>query len=253
MRILRRRLAFLARPTPEGVVAIGGTPDPRTLLSAYSRGIFPWPHEGYPLLWFSPDPRHVIVPAEAHISRSLRKTLRRGVFEVTADRAFRQVIRRCSEKDRPGQDGTWINDEMVAGYVALHGQGFAHSIEAWQDGRLAGGLYGLSLGGVFFGESMFADVTDASKVCLATLIAHLLRWDFELLDCQSHTEHLETFGAVPWPRRLFLAELEEALQAPTRAGTWTLELTAAEAAAVLAERTAAEGEATAAPKADRPQ
>lgn len=230
MRILRRRLAFLARPTSEGVVAIGGSPDPEMLLFAYSRGIFPWPHEGYPLLWFSPDPRFVLVPRQAHLSRSLRKEMRRGTFAVTADRVFPEVMRRCSEKERPGQDGTWITPEMLDGYAELHEQGYAHSIEAWQDGRLAGGLYGVSLGRVFYGESMFADVANASKVCLATLIGNLVHWDFALLDCQSHTDHLETFGAEPWPRRRFLTRLEKALEAPSRTGKWELELGPAEAA-----------------------
>jgi leucyl/phenylalanyl-tRNA--protein transferase len=233
MKILRRRLAFLARPTREGVVAIGGSPDPEMLLFAYSRGIFPWPHDDYPLLWFSPDPRFVLVPHEAHLSRSLRKEMRRGRFEVTADRDFAAVIRRCSEKERPGQDGTWITAEMLDGYQELHKRGYAHSIEARQDGRLVGGLYGISLGRVFYGESMFADVANASKVCLATLIGNLVHWDFELLDCQSHTDHLETFGAAPWRRRRFLFALEKALKAPPRIGKWDLDLDPAEAAALF--------------------
>lgn len=233
MRISRHRLAFLTAATPEGIVAVGGSPTPEMLKFAYSRGIFPWPHEGHPLLWFCPDPRFVLVPEEAHVPRSLRKQMRRGAFEVRADTAFGDVIRRCSRKERPGQDGTWITREMVKGYTALHREGYAHSIEAWQDGRLAGGLYGISLGGTFFGESMFADAPDASKVCLATLLAHLVHWGFALLDCQSHTSHLATFGAVEWPRRRFLAVLEESLRAPTRVGPWQLELGPAEAAAVL--------------------
>ncbi len=201
---------------------------------AYGHGIFPWPHDGYPLLWFCPDPRFVLIPREAHLPRSLRKTMRRGLYEVRADTAFAEVIRRCSAKERPDQDGTWITGEMVAGYIALHGEGLAHSIEAWRDGRLVGGLYGISLGGVFFGESMFADAPDASKVALATLLGNLVRWDFALLDCQSYTEHLATFGAEKWPRRLFLEELEEALRAPTRAGPWTLEVGPQEAAGMFA-------------------
>jgi leucyl/phenylalanyl-tRNA--protein transferase len=197
---------------------------------AYGHGIFPWPHEGYPLLWFCPDPRFVLVPREAHLPRSLRKTMRRGLYEVRADTAFADVIRRCSSKERPRQDGTWITEEMIEGYVALHGEGLAHSIEAWQGDRLAGGLYGISLGGVFFGESMFADAPDASKVALGTLLGNLVRWDFALLDCQSYTEHLSSFGAVRWPRRLFLKELEKALRASTRSGCWTLEVGPGEAA-----------------------
>jgi leucyl/phenylalanyl-tRNA--protein transferase len=231
----RRRVLF---PPPEtansdGVLAIGGRPDPETLLTAYSQGIFPWPHEGYPLLWFCPDPRFVLVPEQAHVSRSLRKAMRRGGWEVRADTAFRQVIGRCSAKDRPGQDGTWITAEMIRGYTALHEQGLAHSIEAWKDGALVGGLYGISLGGVFFGESMFADVPDASKVAFATLLANLIRWGFPLVDCQSYTEHLASFGAEEWPRWRFLSDLEQALRLPTRAGRWTLDLSPEEAAASL--------------------
>lgn len=218
------------RTTPEGVIAIGGKPEPNLLLNAYSRGIFPWPHQGFPLLWFCPDPRFVLVPAEAHVGRSLRKVMRRGVFEVRADTVFREVMRGCARKKRPGQRGTWINRDMIRGFTALHEQGFAHSIETWQDGRLVGGLYGLSLGAVFYGESMFAEVPDASKVAFATLLGNLIRWDFQLLDCQSYTDHLASFGAEEWPRDEFLAALEDALQAPTRMGPWHLELGPAEAA-----------------------
>jgi leucyl/phenylalanyl-tRNA--protein transferase len=221
------------RATPEGVLAIGGKPEPDLLLAAYSRGIFPWPHQGLPLLWFCPDPRFVLVPAEAHVGRSLRKTMRRGIFEVRADTAFREVMRACARRKRPGQRGTWINRDMIRGYTALHKQGYAHSIEAWQDGRLVGGLYGISLGAVFYGESMFAEVPDASKVAFATLLGNLIRWDFQLLDCQSYTDHLAYFGAEEWPRDEFLAALEEALQAPTRMGPWILELGPTEAEAEL--------------------
>jgi len=203
---------------------------------AYGHGIFPWPHEGYPLLWFCPDPRFVLPPREAHLPRSLRKRMRRGLYEVRADTAFADVIRRCSAKERPDQDGTWITGEMIEGYVALHGEGLAHSIETWQDGRLVGGLYGISLGAVFFGESMFADAPDASKVALATLLGNLVRWDFALLDCQSYTEHLAAFGAVSWPRRLFLAELAEGLRTPTRARRWILEVGPEEAAGMFGGR-----------------
>jgi leucyl/phenylalanyl-tRNA---protein transferase len=228
---LSRRFLFppASWASPDGVIAVGGTPDPETLKVAYGRGIFPWPHEGVPLLWFCPDPRFVLPPKEAHVSRSLRKEMRRGAFEVRADTAFRDVIRACAAKPRPGQNGTWITEEMIAGYTTLHEEGIAHSIEAWQDGRLAGGVYGLSLGAVFFGESMFAEVPNASKVAFATLLANLVRWDFALVDCQSYTPHLASFGAVEWPRPRFLAVLKRALRAPTRTGRWTLELGPAEA------------------------
>ncbi|MDP9122623.1 MAG: leucyl/phenylalanyl-tRNA--protein transferase [Acidobacteriota bacterium] len=223
------------RSSPE-VVAYGGRADPESLKAAYLQGIFPWPHEGWPLLWFCPDPRFVLVPEAAHLSRSLRKRMRQGAFEVRADTACPEVIRRCSGQPRPGQAGTWITPGMVAGYSALHEEGLVHSIEAWADGQLVGGLYGVSLGGVFFGESMFADAPDASKVCLATLVGNLLRWGFPLIDCQSHTEHLASFGAVHWPREIFLARLRRALRMPTRAGRWTLEADPAEVAAGWRDR-----------------
>ena len=219
--------------TEEGVVALGGRPDAETLKDAYSHGIFPWPHDNLPLLWFSPDPRFVLVPEEAHVPRSLRKRMRRGDLEVRADTAFSEVIRRCSRAPRPGQDGTWITDAMMAGYTALHAEGLAHSIETWQDGVLVGGLYGVSLGGIFFGESMYAEAPDASKVAFATLLANLISWRFQLVDCQSWTEHLERFGAVEWPRPRFLAVLKRALRQPTRQGPWTLEVGPAEAAEKL--------------------
>lgn len=232
-----RRIFFppVSWASPDGIIAIGGTPDPETLKEAYSRGIFPWPHEGWPLLWFCPDPRFVLVPGEAHISRSLRKEMRRGAWEVRADTAFAGVMRRCGEKPRRGQDGTWITREMIEGYTALHEEGLAHSIEAWKDGRLAGGLYGVSLGGIFFGESMVADEPDASKVAFATLLANLIRWNFTLVDCQSYTEHLARFGAVEWPRARFLKVLKKALREPTRRGRWVLEVGPEEAAEVLQE------------------
>ncbi|HZF13753.1 MAG TPA: leucyl/phenylalanyl-tRNA--protein transferase [Thermoanaerobaculia bacterium] len=232
MGLLRRRAVVFPPPTSaneEGVLAIGGRPDPETLLTAYRQGIFPWPHEGYPLLWFCPDPRFVLLPGEAHLPRSLRKVMRQGTFEVRADTAFERVMRGCAQANRPEQDGTWITPPMLAGYTALHRRGLAHSIETWQGGRLVGGLYGLSLGAVFFGESMYADVPDASKVAFATLLANLLAWRFELVDCQSYTEHLARFGAVDWPRSRFLRVLKKALQAPTRQGPWELPVGPAEA------------------------
>ncbi len=227
-----RRFIFppVSWASPDGVIAIGGRPDPETLKTAYSRGIFPWPHPGVPMLWFCPDPRFVLRPEEAHVSRSLRKAMRRGDFAIRADTAFGEVIRACAAKPRPGQDGTWITDEMIDGYTALHEEGLAHSVEAWQDGRLAGGFYGISMGGVFFGESMFADVPNASKVAFATLLANLVRWRFTLVDCQSYTDHLAGFGAVEWRRARFLAALKRALRQPTRVGRWTLEVGPAEAA-----------------------
>ncbi len=231
----RRRSIFppVSWATEDGVVALGGRPDAATLKDAYSRGIFPWPHENLPLLWFCPDPRFVLVPEEAHLSRSLRKRMRRGDYEVRADTAFAAVIDACAGKPRPGQDGTWITDEMREGYMALHAEGLAHSIEAWQDGALVGGLYGVSLGGIFFGESMYADAPDASKVAFAALLANLVRWRFQLVDCQSWTGHLERFGAEEWPRARFLAVLRRALRLPTRQGPWTLGVDPVEAQAIF--------------------
>ena len=231
----RRRILFppVSWASPEGVIAVGGEPDAETLKAAYARGIFPWPHEGVPLLWFSPDPRFVLVPEEAHVARSLSREMRRGTFGVRADTAFPEVIRGCSARPRPGQDGTWITAAMIAGYTALHEEGLAHSIEAWRGGRLVGGLYGIALGGVFFGESMFALEPNASKVAFATLLANLIRWGFALVDCQAYTDHLASFGAVEVPRTRFLAALKRALRAPTRPGPWELEVGPAEAAAAF--------------------
>lgn len=222
------------RASREGVVAIGGDARPERLLLAYGQGIFPWPADGMPLLWFSPDPRFVLIPREAHVGRTLRKRVRRGDFEVRFDTNFRAVIEACAEAPRPGQDGTWITDSLVAGYCALHERGFAHSIEAWRDGRLVGGLYGVSLGRAFFGESMFAREDDASKVAFAVLLAHLVRWDFHFIDCQVRTEHLERFGAVDWPRTRFLRLLRHALTLETRVGPWTTQLAPDDALALLA-------------------
>jgi leucyl/phenylalanyl-tRNA--protein transferase len=204
----------------DGLLAIGGDLGADRLLAAYAQGIFPWPHEGLPLMWFSPDPRAVLVPRQLRISRSLRARLRRGEYEVRFDSAFRQVMEGCANAPRPGQDGTWITRGMIEAYVALHEQGLAHSVEAWKDGELVGGLYGVSLGAAFFGESMFARATDASKVAFATLAARVDCWGFRFVDCQMSTPHLLRLGAVVWPRRRYLAVLDEALAHPTRQGRW---------------------------------
>jgi len=238
----RNRILFppVSWTSKDGVIAVGGKPEPDTLLEAYARGIFPWPHAGMPLLWFCPNPRFVLVPTEAHIARSLRKTMRRGGWEVRADTAFADVMRACATTPRGGQDGTWITADMVAGYTALHARGVAHSIETWRGGRLVGGLYGVSLGGMFFGESMFAVIPDASKIAFATLLANLVRWDFQLVDCQNRTDHLTRFGAVDWPRPRFLATLERSLAAPTLHGPWSLDVGPGEAVDVLAGSSSAE-------------
>jgi len=208
----------------EGVVAVGGDFRAERLLLAYAQGIFPWPTEGMPLLWFSPNPRFVLYPNEAHVPRSLKKAIKRGGFEVRVDTAFAAVIDGCAAAPREGQRGTWITPELRAGYLELHRLGYAHSIECWIDGALVGGLYGVSLGRVFFGESMFATAPDASKIAFTTLLGNLAHWGFALVDCQVYTEHLDRFGAVEIPRREFLSELHVALGEPTRQGIWTFPL-----------------------------
>jgi leucyl/phenylalanyl-tRNA---protein transferase len=217
----------------DGVLAVGGSPTVSALMDAYQHGIFPWPMEGLPLLWFSPDPRFVIRPHETHISKSLRKTARKGQFSVHADRHFEEVIERCSESPRPHQDGTWITDEMIQGYIELHQRGFAHSIEAYFDDELVGGLYGVSFGAAFFGESMFAVVDDASKIAFITLLGNMASWGFHFIDCQVHTDHLARFGAHPIPREHFLEWLKAALKEPTKQGNWELSLSVEEAFSTL--------------------
>lgn len=225
-------------PDPEeadetGVVCAGARPEPALLQEAYRHGIFPWPHRGHPLLWFSPDPRFVLEPRRAHVPRSLKKALRKTSLRIAADTAFVDVMRACSKSDRPGQRGTWITADMLDGYTALHREGYAHSIEAWDGATLVGGLYGVSFGRVFFGESMFARAPDASKIAFATLLAQLIRWEFPLVDCQAHTEHLERFGAVHWPRRRFLDAIAEHQRGADKRGPWVIDTTPANAVDVL--------------------
>lgn len=223
--------------SPEGVVAFGGEPSPERLLLAYSIGIFPWPHRDLPLLWFSPDPRFVLLPERAHVPTSLAKRIRRGEYEVRADTAFREVMEGCAAAPRPGQDGTWIDAQMIDGYTALHRLGFAHSVECYRDGALVGGLYGVSMGRMFTGESMFARAPDASKVAFVTLLGNLLDWGFAFVDCEVETPHLARFGGETWPRRRFLRELDRATAAPSRRGAWAFNLGPREALARLrAER-----------------
>ena len=217
---LDERLVF---PPPErgprrGPIAVGGDLRPERLLLAYSMGIFPW--QGEPLHWHSPDPRMVLLADELVVSRSLRKAMRRGLFRVTLDAAFTQVMVACATVPRPGQDGTWITPGMVESYTELHRRGVAHSVEAWKGRTLVGGLYGLSLGAAFFGESMFALEADASKVAFVALVEQLRVWGLPLVDCQVHTPHLASLGAREWPRRDFLAALHAALDRPTRLGPW---------------------------------
>lgn len=234
IRWLTRALAFPHPDTADtdGIVAVGGDCSPERLILAYRSGIFPWPlSASLPLFWFSPDPRWILRPADAHIPRSLRKHLRRSPFSVTTDTAFESVIDGCAKSPREGQNGTWITPELREGFVTLHRRGLAHSVEAWHEETLVGGLYGLALGTAFFGESMFARASDASKIAFATLLANLTHWGFDFVDCQTRTDHLERFGAQPWPRREFLSALSTALDKPNRPGPWRLDLSCTEAAA----------------------
>ena len=212
-------------PDPEeadadGLLAVGGDLSPQRLLTAYSNGIFPWYAEDSPILWWSTNPRLVLIPSEFHLPRSLGRVLRSGVFSFSMDRDFPGVIRGCARSPRPGQEGTWIVDEMVEAYTLLHRLGYAHSVEAWRGDELVGGLYGISLGSAFFGESMFYTVSNASKATFAMLVRQLAAWDFSLIDCQQTTHHLLRFGAREMPRFRFLAALREAMDAPTQEGVW---------------------------------
>lgn len=206
--------------SPEGLLALGGDLSAARLLEAYRHGIFPWYSEGQPILWWSPDPRMVLFPEKLKVSRSLRKHLRRGRFTVSIDTRFREVVCACAAQRRRGQRGTWITPEMVEAYTHLHELGYAHCAETWQEGQLVGGLYGVALGGVFFGESMFSRATDASKVALVHLVRQLERWSFRLIDCQIATAHLAGMGAEPIRRQVFLRHLDEALRQPDRRGVW---------------------------------
>lgn len=202
----------LALQEPDGLLAIGGDLSVERLIAAYQQGIFPWYNEGQPVLWWSPDPRMVLKPEDINISRSLAKKVRQDTFKVTFDSAFREVIIACSEprltKDG-NQDGTWILDDMIQAYIKLHEAGYAHSVECWQGTKLVGGLYGVAIGKVFFGESMFTRISDASKIAFVSLAEQLKQWDFKLIDCQVYTSHLESLGATMIPRKKFISLLEK--------------------------------------------
>ena len=207
-----------------GLLAVGGALDERILLAAYRAGVFPWFNDDQaPVLWWSPDPRAVLEPDGMHVSRSLAKRMRNAGFEITFDRAFSSVVAGCATapRGRAGGQGTWITPNMQRAYGALHKSGYAHSVEVWLEGDLAGGLYGLSLGEVFFGESMFSRATDASKVALYHLCRRLRAWRFRLLDCQIPNAHLATLGVRSIPRREFLAILAENDESKTRRGRWS--------------------------------
>jgi len=204
---------------PNGLLAAGADLSPARLLNAYRRGIFPWFGVGEPILWWSPEPRMVLFPGEFKVSRALAKRLRNAAYTVRVDHAFDAVVAACAAP-RPNQAGTWITPAMCAAYIRLHRLGYAHSVETWIDAELAGGLYGVAIGRVFYGESMFSRRTDASKIALAHLVAQLMRWEFELIDCQMHTAHLASLGARPIPRAEFAARLERATTAAGRTGVW---------------------------------
>ena len=203
---------------PNGLLAAGGDLSPERLIQAYRHGCFPWFEEGQPILWWSPDPRTVLLPAEVHVSRSLRKVLRQGRFRVTFDRDFAAVIAECAGP-RNYTDGTWITDDMQRAYLALHEQGHAHSVEVWDGDALVGGLYGLAMGRLFFGESMFSRADNASKVGFVTLVEHLQQAGFVLIDCQMPTDHLHSLGAQSIPREVFAGYLSQYLDQPNSA-TW---------------------------------
>jgi leucyl/phenylalanyl-tRNA--protein transferase len=206
---------------PNGLLAIGGDLTAARLLDAYRRGIFPWFNDDQPPLWWSPDPRMVLFPEELRISRSLGKRLAHGDYEVRYDTAFREVMRACAGAPRPGQDGTWIGPEILRGYGELHALGYAHSVETWINGALAGGLYGVAIGRMFYGESMFHRATDASKIAFVHLVRHLQAQGFGMIDCQMHTAHLARFGAREIPRAAFAERLAGLVNWETPApGRW---------------------------------
>ncbi len=204
-----------------GLLAVGGDLSQERLLLAYSMGIFPWYSDGEPILWWSPDPRLVLFPEEIRISKTLKKIIKQDKFRLTIDTAFDQVINSCAQVRIDKSEGTWIVQEMVDAYCRLHAAGFAHSVEAWYQGELAGGIYGVSLGKCFFGESMFSRISNASNITLVKLVEHLKTLSFDMLDCQITTEHLIRFGAREIPRDVFLKQLKKSLETPTRKGKWS--------------------------------
>jgi leucyl/phenylalanyl-tRNA--protein transferase len=204
-----------------GLLAVGGDLSPRRLLMAYRHGIFPWYSEAEPILWWSPDPRFVLFSEELRITRSMRQFLKKGTARITYDRNFPAVIAAC-QKPRPQQEATWITPEMQDAYIVLHEQGFAHSVEVWQEDVLVGGLYGVSLGRCFFGESMFSTVSNASKAALIDLVCRLKPLGFSLIDCQVYTAHLESLGGRHIPRSEFMVQLTKALKQETLRGNWSV-------------------------------
>lgn len=211
-----------AHADADGLLAVGGDLSPRRLLIAYGLGIFPWYSTNSPILWWSPEPRLILEPDRVHVPARLERVLRQDLFRFTLDTAFEQVIAACARSPRRGAVGTWIVPEMHAAYCRLHELGFAHSIEAWRDGRLVGGLYGVALGRAFFGESMFYVQPNASKAAFVTLVRALRAAGYTLLDCQQTTPHMVRFGGFEVMRAEFLTRLEIALKTPTQCGRWSL-------------------------------
>ncbi len=203
----------MARRRPNGLLAAGADLSPQRLLDAYRHGIFPWYGEGDPILWWSPDPRQVLFVDDLHVSQRLRRRLKRGEFQMRANTSFREVMLACAEP-REGQAGTWITAEMMDAYCALHGMGHAHCVESWHAGRLVGGIYGVQIGSMFFGESMFKRETDASKVALANLVGVLKRMGIQMMDCQQETPHTTSLGARTISRSAFKMILERSVDAP---------------------------------------
>ena len=212
----------LALADPNGLLAAGGGLSPNRLLEAYSRGIFPWFEEGQPVLWWSPDPRMVLFPEDLRVSKSLRKTLNKSLYTVTLDEAFAEVIDCCAQP-RGDSPGTWITDEMQTAYTQLFEAGHAHSVEVWREGDLVGGLYGVALGQLFFGESMFSFESNASKIALVKLAKQLQEWNYKLIDCQVSSEHLESLGAIEISREQFRLQLHELLPCPGKAAPWNID------------------------------
>lgn len=221
---LSKELVFppVKTATATGLLAMGGDLSQDRLLLAYSQGIFPWYDEESPILWWSPPERAVLAPGEIHIGRTLLKHLRKSTYEIAWDTRFSEVIRACAYTSRTHQEGTWITEDMMQAYEQLHHAGYAHSVEVYQSGVLVGGLYGVSLGRAFFGESMFSHNPGASKFAFVALAARLQQWGFAFIDCQLMNPHVASLGATRMPRATFLARLERALKPPTCVGPWTL-------------------------------
>jgi leucyl/phenylalanyl-tRNA--protein transferase len=207
---------------PDGLLAVGGDLTSNRIITAYRLGIFPWYNDDEPILWWTPSQRMILFPEHLKVSRSLRKSIRKGKFTVTIDQNFRKVIKECAAP-RCHQDGTWITNDMQEAYSQLHEYGFAHSVESWYEGHLVGGLYGIALGKVFFGESMFSRMTDASKIAFVHFVSQLQRWDYQLIDCQVQSKHLQSLGAEEIPRQQYRALLDHLCDAPGHPGKWQLD------------------------------